>query len=81
MLHRTIMTLAGTAALGSLLIGTGATAAPSHRQHHRYFVEPLAWSTTGGAQCRVVGAISHHCYNFISDATFPEGIPGNNYGN
>jgi hypothetical protein len=81
MLHRIVITLAGTAALGSLLIGTGAMAAPSHRQHHWYVVEPLAWSTTGRAQCRVVGAISGRCYSFYSDATWPEGIRGNNYSN
>jgi hypothetical protein len=32
-------------------------------------------------KCRYVGAISHRCYSFISDSTWPEGIPGNNYGN
>jgi len=78
MLHRIVATLMGTAALGSLLIGTGASAASSHR---RPAVEPLMWSNTGGDQCRVVGAISHRCYYFISDATWPAGIPGNHTGN
>jgi len=82
MLRRIIITLAGTAALGSVLIGTGASAASSQRQQHpRYYGEPLAWSTTGDAQCRVVGTFSHRCYTFISDTTWPEGHRGNKYGN
>jgi hypothetical protein len=81
MLRRIIVTLVGTAALGSVLIGTGASAAQNHRPHPRHFGEPLAWSNTGDRQCRVVGAISHRCYTFISDSTWPEGIPGNNDGN
>lgn len=34
-------------------------------------------ATTNGIatkQCRIVGAISHRCLNFHSDATWPEGL-------
>ncbi len=27
------------------------------------------------SQCRIVGAISHRCYTFHSDATWREGLP------
>jgi len=81
MLHRIVITLAATAALSSVVIGTAASAAQNQRHQSRHYGEPLAWSTTGDARCRVVGSISHRCYSFISDATFPEGIPGNNYSN
>jgi hypothetical protein len=27
-------------------------------------------------QCRIVGAISHRCYDFDSDATWPDGLAG-----
>jgi len=81
MLRRIIITLAGTAALFPVLIGTGVAAETNNRPHTRYFGEPLAWSNTGDPQCRVVGAISHRCYSFTSDATWPQGIRGNRYGN
>jgi hypothetical protein len=82
MLHRIIITLVGTAALGSVLIGTGASAAESPRHHLRHlwnYVVPVpSGSTTGilstGDQCKVVGAISHRCYTFDSDATWPDGL-------
>jgi hypothetical protein len=81
MSHRIIIAVAGAAALGSALIGTSASAAQSQRQHPRYYGEPLAWSMTGDAQCRVVGTFSHRCYSFISDTTWPEGHWGNHRGN
>ncbi len=68
MLRRFIIALVGTVALGSLLIGTGASAAEHYRHHPRH----LFLST--GDQCGVVGAISHRCYNFYGDATWPEGL-------
>jgi hypothetical protein len=31
--------------------------------------------------CRVIGAISHRCYTFHSDATWPQGLPDYHGGN
>jgi hypothetical protein len=87
MLRKIIITLAGSVAVGSVIIGTGVSAAPSHHRHHRSH----AWNHGGAVRsdsrtgisasqsastgnCKIVGAISHRCLNFHSDATWPGGL-------
>jgi hypothetical protein len=89
MSSKTVIMLAGVAALGSVLVVTCASAESSHRHHYRHlwnYVGPSAsganpFRASAGDQCRIVGSISGRCYNFYSDATFPQGIPGNNSSN
>ncbi|MGA2125288.1 MAG: hypothetical protein ABSG76_03960 [Xanthobacteraceae bacterium] len=86
MLRKTIITLAGTVVLGSVFIGTGVSAAASHRHHRSHHwnhagsvlsdsrtgISNFKYTSTG--KCKIVGAISHRCLNFHSDATWPGGL-------
>jgi hypothetical protein len=40
-----------------------------------------AQQRVASTQCRYYGAVWHRCYNFRSDATWPNGIPHNRNSN
>jgi len=68
----------GIAAVGSILIATGASAAPRHRHFTMPEQSDLALSTfegsSSGENCKIVGSISHRCLNFDSDSILPQGL-------
>jgi hypothetical protein len=86
MLRKIIITLAGTVVLGSVFIGTCVSAAPSHRHHRPHawnHAGPVqsesrtgipTFQLTSTGKCKIVGAISHRCLNFDSDATWRGGL-------
>ena len=47
---------------------------PAARAQQRPNAQPAHWSTYPASQCRIVGAISHRCYAFHSDAAWREGL-------
>jgi len=61
-----------------LAIASVAISLPLTSVAHAQGARAAAWQAT---QCRVVGAISHRCYAFHSDATWREGLADYHGGN
>jgi len=75
MLQRIIITLMATAALGSVLLGTGASAASGHRHHRGHHVgyagpTPSRSWTGISAQRDILPPTAQQTYS-----TWPEGSP------
>ena len=70
MLLKISIRVAALAAAIAVLSSPLALAAPAHKRH-----VAETGVQTSDLTCRYVGAISHRCYTFHSDATWREGMP------